>query len=126
MFVGTTLGRLLTFKMLPDAGGGYTVQPAGTVSLDDRILGISALIADTGAPADASQSVFGQLRRGVTVNGVVLAVSNSGVRIYKPAGAKGAHKSWDDSSCQAANVVNLGAHGYVLVGIFSKYENFLP
>ena len=112
--------------MLPGAGGRYTVQPAGTVSLDDRILGISALNADTGAPADASQSVFGELRHGVTVNGVVLAVSSSGVRIYKPAAGKGAHKSWDDSSCQAAKVVNFGAQGYVLVGLFSKYETVPP
>ena len=112
--------------MLPGAGGGYTVQPAGTVSLDDRILGISALNVNTGAPADAGQSVFGQLRHGVTVNGVVLAVSNSGVRIYKPAAGKGAHKSWDDSSCQAAQVVNFGAQGYVLVGLFSKHETVPP
>ena len=103
-------------RLLPDSAGGYTVQPEGTVSLDDRIISISTLNADTGT-ADASQSVFAQLRNGVTTNGVVLAVSNSGARIYKPAAAKGTFKPWDDYVCHAANVVQFGAHGRVLVGL---------
>ena len=79
--------------------------------------------ADTGGPADASQSVFAELRNGVNVNGVVLAVSNSDARMYKPAAAKGAHKSWDDFVCHAASVVHFGAHGYVLVGLFGEQHS---
>ena len=122
LFVGTNLGRLTTLKLLPEAGRGYTVQLAGSISLDDKVVSISSLDADTGVPADASQSVFAGLRNGVTVNGVLLVVTNSSARIYKPAAAKGAHKTWDDSSCQTANVVHFGAQGYVLVGLFSKHR----
>ena len=111
---------MITIKLLPDPGRGYTVQLAGAISLDGSIVTISALNADTGAPADASQSVFAELRNGVTLNGVVLAVSEGGARIYKPAAAKGAHKSWDGFSCHAANVVTFGTHGYALVGLCSK------
>lgn len=114
---------MITLQLLPRSEQGYNVQPVGTASLEDRIISISVLNADTGAPADASQSVFAELRNGVNVNGVVLAVSNSGVRIYKPAAAKGAHKSWDDFVCHAANVVHFGAHGYVLVGLFGEHTS---
>ena len=113
---------MTTLKLLPEAGGGYTVQPAGVVSLDDKVVSISALDADTGVPANASQSVFAGLRNGITVNGVLLVVTNSSARIYRPAAAKGAHKAWDDYSCEAANVVHFGAQGYVLVGLFSKHR----
>lgn len=112
---------MITFKLLPDSGGGYAVRPAGTASLDDRIVSISAFDADTGTPADATQSAFAELQNGLTANGAVLAVSKGGARIYKPGAAKGAHKSWDDYSCHTANVVHFGPQGYVLVGLFSKY-----
>ena len=124
LFVGTNTGRLVTFRLLPEPGRGYAVQPVGTTSLDGKIISVSTLNAYTGAPADASQSVFAELRNGVNVNGVVLAVSNSGAKIYKPAAAKGAHKSWDEFACHAANVVHFGSHGYVLVGLFG--EQLIP
>ena len=115
----TNRGRAITFRLVPHPGRGYTVQPMGSVSVDDRIVSLFALDADTGAPADASQSVFAQLGNGIAVNGVVLVISNGGARIYKPAAAKGAHKTWD-TTCHAANVVRFGAQGCVLVGLFGK------
>lgn len=124
LFVGTNTGRLVTLRLLPEAGRGYTIQPVGTTSIDGKIISLSTLNADTGAPADASQSVFAELRNGVNLNGVVLAVSNSGAKIYRPAAAKGAHKSWDEFACHAANVVHFGSHGYVLVGLFG--EQLIP
>ena len=120
LFVGTNTGRIITLRLLPEPGQGYAVQPVGTTALDGRIISISTLNADTGTPADANQSIFAELRNGVNVNGVVLAVSNSGAKLYKPAAAKGAHKSWDEFACHAANVVHFGSHGYVLVGLFGE------
>lgn len=40
------------------------------------------------------------------------------VRIFRPAAAKGASKSFDDVFCYAAEVVYLELHGYALVGVF--------
>jgi hypothetical protein len=42
------------------------------------------------------------------------------VRIFKPATAKGAQKTWDESSlmCHAAAVTHFELHGYAVVGVF--------
>lgn len=40
------------------------------------------------------------------------------VRIFKPATAKGAHKTWDDFLCDAANVTDFEDRGRALVGLF--------
>lgn len=52
------------------------------------------------------------------VNGVLLVVSQSGARIFKPTAAKGAHKTWDNVLCDSANVVRVEDRGYALVGLF--------
>lgn len=117
-FVGTNVGRLLTFKLLPESCGGYAVHLAGSCLLDDRIVSISPLNADTGAIAHASPSVVASLRSGYEVNGVLLVVSQSSARIFKPTAAKGAHKSWDNVLCDSANVVRVEDRGYALVGLF--------
>lgn len=118
LFVGTNLGRLVTLKLLPEATGGYSVKLAGTSSLDNKIIAISPINADTGAPADANQSIVAELRKGVRVNGTLLVVTSDGARIFKPPAAKGAHKSWDNYICYSAATVRFGAQGYVLVGLF--------
>lgn len=116
-FVGTNLGRLATFKLLPQSTGGYTVQFAGLSLLDDRVITISPMNADTGAPAYASQSAVANLRNGFKVNGVILAVTHSGARVFKPASAKGAQKTWDEFFCDSAAVVRFEDRGYALVGL---------
>ena len=82
------------------------------------MISISPLNADTGAVAHASPSVVANLRNGFKVDGVLLAVTQSGARIFKPAAAKGAHKTWDDFLCDTANVVRFEGQGYALVGLF--------
>ena len=74
--------------------------------------------ADTGAPAYASQSAVANLRNGFKVNGVLLAVTHSGARIFRPASAKGAHKTWDEFLCDSAAVSRFEDQGYALVGLF--------
>ena len=108
----------MTLKLLPDASGGYSVKLAGMCSLDDRILSLLPINIDTGEPADAAQDVVGNLRSGIRINGVLLAVTNTGARIFKPPSAKGAHKSWDEFVCYKASVVKFEAHTYALVGLF--------
>lgn len=40
------------------------------------------------------------------------------IRVFKPAGAKGASKSFDDILCDAANVTEFELHGFAIVGVF--------
>jgi syntaxin-binding protein 5 len=49
---------------------------------------------------------------------VLLAVSTSGARIFKPATNKGAHKSFDQFLCDSAAVVRYEDLGYALLGLF--------
>lgn len=118
LFVGTNRGRLATFKLLPEPTGGYSVNLAGTTSVEDNILAISPIDVETGASADANQSIVADLRNGVRVNGTLLVVTSNGARIFKPAAAKGAHKSWDECICYSAATVRFGASGYIMAGLF--------
>lgn len=45
-------------------------------------------------------------------------MTQSEARIFRPATAKGAHKTWDDIFCDAATVVEYEDRGYALVGVF--------
>ncbi|KAI9822456.1 MAG: hypothetical protein M1827_000175 [Pycnora praestabilis] len=118
LFVGTNLGRIATFKLLPESSGGHSVHFAGSTSLDDCIISISPINADTGVGASAQQSAVANLRHGFKVNGVLLAVSQTGARIFKPVSAKGASKTWDESLCDSAKIARLVDRGSALVGLF--------
>lgn len=104
--------------MLPEATGRYTVKLAGSISLDRRIISISPVDADTGTPAHATQEVVASLRTGAQVNGVVIVVTQVAARIFRPASAKGASKTWDEYLCDSAAIVRYQAYGHALVGLF--------
>lgn len=116
--VGTNLGHLATFKILPEAGGRYTAKFAGVCALDDKVIRLCPIYAETGHPAYASQSAVGNLRTGLKINGVLLAVTASGVRIFKPAANKGAHKTFDNFLCDSAALVRYEDIGYALLGLY--------
>lgn len=118
LFVGTNLGRLVTFKLLPEATGGYAVKLAGLCALDDKIVSMSPIHADTGEPAEATPDLVASLRTGKKVNGVLVATTLTGARIFKPAASKGAQKSWEEFLCYRAAVVRFEAHTYALLGLF--------
>jgi syntaxin-binding protein 5 len=116
--VGTNLGHLATFKLLPEAGGRYAAKFAGVCSLDDKIIRICPMYADTGRPTYASQSAVANLRTGLKINGVLLAVTASGARLFRPATNKGAHKTFDQVLCDTAAVVRYEDVGHALLGLF--------
>lgn len=118
LHVGTNLGHLATFKILPDASGRYAVQYAGSVALDSQIKLIAPINSDSGKPAVASQTTMGSLRSGLRVNGALVAVTPMSTHIFRPATAKGAHKTFDSYFCDAAAVVRYQDQGYALVGLF--------
>ena len=116
--VGTNQGHLFTFKILPESNGGYAVRFAGSSSLEARIISLSSVNADSGESAEATPELVAGLRTGSRLNGVVIAVTSTGARIFKPAAAKGASKSWDEFLCYNATVVRFEAHTYALLGLF--------
>ncbi|KAL5120360.1 Lethal(2) giant larvae sro7 [Pleosporales sp. CAS-2024a] len=116
--VGTNLGHLATFKLLPEASGRYTAKFVGVCSLDDKVVSICPMNAETGRPGYATQSAVANLRTGSKVNGVLLAVTASGARLFKPATNKGAHKTFDHFLCDAATVVRYEDLGYALLGLY--------
>ncbi|KAF1956724.1 hypothetical protein CC80DRAFT_472401 [Byssothecium circinans] len=116
--VGTNLGHLATFKLLPESSGRYTVSFAGVSMLDDKIISICPIHTDSGRSAYASQAAVSGLRNGSKVNGVLLAVTASGARIFKPAAQKGASKTWDQFLCDSAAIVRYQDLGYALLGLY--------
>ena len=117
-FIGTSLGRVATFKILPASGGTFSVSFAGVTSLDARIVSISPINAETGAPVYATQAAVAGLKNGQRTNGVVVVVSTSSTQIFKPASSKGAQKTFDNFMCDAAIVARFRDRGYALVGLF--------
>ncbi|KIW00842.1 uncharacterized protein PV09_07602 [Verruconis gallopava] len=118
LHVGTNKGHVATFKIIPEQGGRHGVHFAGAVAFEDRVIRISPINAQTGAAAYATQNAFGGLRNGYKVNGVLIAVTATEARIFKPATSKGAHKSWDEFACMSAAVSRCGDGGYALVTAF--------
>lgn len=119
LHVGTNMGNLATFKIVPDPSGRYTTQYAGHVSLSDtRVMYIAPISADTGKPASATQTVMGNLRNGLKVNGALVAVTATNVHIFKPATSKGAHKSFDSYFCDAAGMIRYQDLGHAILGLF--------
>lgn len=109
---------MATFKILPEPNGRYTVAYAGFSSIDDKVIKLLPIDADSGGQALATPTAVAGLRSGAQVNGVLIAVTNAGCRIFKPPTAKGAHKTWDDYLCDSAQVVKCDGRGYSLVGLF--------
>ncbi|KAI1869788.1 uncharacterized protein JN550_005769 [Neoarthrinium moseri] len=116
-FVGTSQGKVITFTLLP-SGNGYTAKVAGVTQMNDKVIAICPIVADTGKPAYATGHAVAGLREGKQVNGLLVAVTQSEARIFKPASAKGASKSFDDYLCDAAAVTEFDLHGMALVGVF--------
>jgi syntaxin-binding protein 5 len=105
-------------KIVPNANGAYGVQLAGVTSLEDPIISITPMTVDSGKHAYATQQLVAGLREGLQLHGVVLVVTIAGVRIFKPAASKGAHKSWNDVFCDSAAVVRAIDRGTALLGLF--------
>ncbi|KAK1527320.1 uncharacterized protein CCOS01_07582 [Colletotrichum costaricense] len=116
-FVGTNLGKVATFKLLP-SGNSYSVKLAGVQHFDGQVVALCPIQADSGRPAFATGPIVAGLRNGQQVNGVLVAVTQTEIRIFKPAGGKGASKTFDDILCDAANVTEFELHGFAIVGVF--------
>ncbi|KAG6038907.1 hypothetical protein E4U41_003554 [Claviceps citrina] len=117
-FVGTNLGKVITFKLLPSADGLYSAQSAGVVSFDGPIISLSPIEANTGKPALATGPIVASLREGRQVDGALVAVTQTEVRVFKPASSKGASRDFDNVLCDAATVAELELQGFAVVALF--------
>ncbi|KAK0673656.1 lethal giant larvae like, C-terminal-domain-containing protein [Cercophora samala] len=105
-FVGTNLGHIATFRLLP-SGQSYTAKPAGFIKTSpDRVISLNPINSETGLPATATGQAVAGLRSNIQTPGVVVAITQSEIRIFKPASNKGASKSFDDQLCDSARVIH--------------------
>ncbi|KKA28967.1 hypothetical protein TD95_000892 [Thielaviopsis punctulata] len=116
-FVGTSMGHVATFKIVPSAEG-YTASLAGSVHFGDRVVALCPITADSGKPALATGNAVANLRNGIQVHGLLAAVTQTEIRLFKPSSSKGASKSFDDLLCDSANVNYLDGYGAAIVAIF--------
>ena len=86
--------------------------------MDARLISISPINAETGAPAYATQAAVAGLKSGQRTNGVVVAVTTSSAHIFKPASSKGAQKTFDNFLCDSATVARFQDRGYAIIGLF--------
>lgn len=70
--VGTNLGKVATFKILPQPNGGYTAQFAGVSVLSEKIISITPIISDSGKPASATGPSVAALREGQQTHGALV------------------------------------------------------
>lgn len=119
LHAGTSAGGVVTFKILPGQGGRYSVSMAGFSSLEDPVISICPFNTSTGNSAYATQMAVASLRNGARIDGVVLAVSKSEARLFRPPSARGAHKTWSDAFCESANVTKCLDRGSAIVGLFA-------
>ncbi|KHN93813.1 Lethal giant larvae (Lgl)-lik [Metarhizium album ARSEF 1941] len=117
-FVGTNLGKVITFKLLPAAGGAYTAQLAGAVVFDGPVVSLSPINAQTGKPASATAAIVGSLREGKRVDGALVAVTQNEMRVFRPASSRGASRDFDHVVCHAASVAELELQGFAVVALF--------
>ena len=118
LHAGTNNGQVATLKIIPDPSGRYAVEFIGAVNLDGRLIHLAPINAATGLPASASQTAVGGLRNGLKIDGALIAVTQSEVRIFRPATSKGAHKTFDNVFCDAAGVSRYQDQGHAVVCLF--------
>ncbi|KAF3930897.1 hypothetical protein ABW19_dt0206125 [Dactylella cylindrospora] len=113
LHIGTTLGHIATFKILPD-GSRYSVAFAGAYPLEEPPIKLLPVNSENGNMAYATPQAVGGLRQGQFVNGILVCVAKNGARIIRPTNQKVSSKSWEDYTCVSATVVELQDKGVVL------------
>ncbi|KAK7207000.1 lethal giant larvae like, C-terminal-domain-containing protein [Myxozyma melibiosi] len=101
--VGTSLGRLLTFRVIPrrqsapgNSGGQHVVQFVGATQLKSRVLAVIPFDTDYGVSAVASPTILGKLAQGIVINGAVVAVMADEARVIRLPKNKVSSRTFDD------------------------------
>ncbi|ETN37850.1 uncharacterized protein HMPREF1541_07473 [Cyphellophora europaea CBS 101466] len=119
LFVGTSRGRVVTFKILPSSSGRYSAAFAGVTQIsDDRVVSLDPIDAVSGSPASATGTAVGGLQQGRKVDGSIVACTMGSAHIFRPAHSKGASKTFEGGFCDSAAIARHGDRGYGLVALF--------
>lgn len=126
LFAGTNAGgNFLTFKVVPQPGGGFDVVFADkTLGLNykstdsgasglDRIMPINA---SNGASAVATLDMFQRLGQNILIPGYIVVSSPRDLRVLKLPKQKLAHKVVDET-CVSCGIVNIRPKGAVLAAL---------
>jgi syntaxin-binding protein 5 len=76
-FVGTSIGRVVTLKILPQGNGRYTAKMAGSTMLDGGVVAICPISSTSGKPALATGTAVAGLREGQQVHGALVVGMSS-------------------------------------------------
>ncbi|ODV88406.1 hypothetical protein CANCADRAFT_29688 [Tortispora caseinolytica NRRL Y-17796] len=112
MLVGTSEGRLATFRILPVQGGGFSAELVDEMhACDDSIIALCPYNSETGNSTIATPEVMAQLGKSVIVPGAIAVISGSEIRVVKPAKSKLSHKVYSASGLPqqiGGPIVNAG------------------
>lgn len=79
---------------------------------------IAPIDPESGKSTVATLEAMAGLRNSSRTDGVLLAVTTTGIRLFKPATAKGAHKSFNEVFCDSACLVRNVEGAIGLIGLF--------
>ncbi|KAK9464908.1 lethal giant larvae like, C-terminal-domain-containing protein [Lipomyces arxii] len=94
--VGTNLGRLLTFRVVPANRGQHAVKFVGAAHLKSKVLSLLPIDTEYGVSAVATPNILQKLPQAVVISGAIVAVTEEEVRIIRPPKNKLNSKSFDD------------------------------
>ncbi|GMM37689.1 putative Rab GTPase-binding protein [Saccharomycopsis crataegensis] len=103
MFLGTSVGNLITFQIVPGSSPNsrsrFQIKFLSCVDADNsKIRNIIPINADNGASAVAKTQEFAQLGSGVLIKGLILTVSSFGIRLFKSPTHKSANVNFQNSN----------------------------
>ncbi|EHN03777.1 Sro77p [Saccharomyces cerevisiae x Saccharomyces kudriavzevii VIN7] len=93
MLCGTNIGELLTFKILPAAGGTFGVKYADSTKTNNqgRILKIDSFAKESGYSCSATMTKMQDLSKGIPINGFVTVTGETDIRLVSPGKSKDTH-----------------------------------
>ncbi|KAK9365952.1 lethal giant larvae like, C-terminal-domain-containing protein [Lipomyces kononenkoae] len=121
--VGTNLGRLLTFRIIPVRGGMHAVQFVGAVQLKGKVIATIPFDTEYGVSAVASPTILQKLPQGIVISGALIAVTPEEARVIRPAKTKMTGKSFDDKVLVAG--LSLLRQGDTLVLVCLTESGFI-
>lgn len=96
--VGTSLGRLLTYRIVPTGGGSHSVQLVGGIQTKggSKVLAVIPFDTDYGVSAVASPTILGKLGQGIVINGSLIVVTAEEARILRLPKNKQSSRTFDE------------------------------
>ncbi|ODV63850.1 putative Rab GTPase-binding protein SRO77 ASCRUDRAFT_21632, partial [Ascoidea rubescens DSM 1968] len=96
LYIGTSIGQLITFEIIPADNGSFQLKYVSSIeSNDGKIINIIPLDS-SGKSTVARNAVFEQLSLGILIDSFIIVVSVADVRILKSPLVKSSHKLFNN------------------------------